>query len=123
MNLSEIESIYTHKAIKFSTNNLESSFVENINVPFTADYLVVNDINYLLDNSDPTNVLLIRSDLFSMSNSSTNAISILTVNPIMFQLNKQVQGTFTFNLFDDKNELKGMKGSIVLTLQFIKLKK
>lgn len=122
MNLSEIESIYTHQAIKFSTNNSESSFVENINVPFTADYLVVNNVNSLRDNTDPT-ILFIRSDLFSMSNSNTNAISILTINPVMFQLNKQVQGTFTFNLFDDENKLNKVEGSIVLILQFIKLKK
>jgi hypothetical protein len=100
--------------------NANTTFIENIQIPFTPTRLIVHYVKYL-DTVPGISLTLVRC------NQLINGQGILTcfsdnadTSPSQFIINKPVQGDYTFELLDiDKDLDATIAGSLVIDLEFI----
>ncbi len=142
MDLSIIEAI--HPVTILNPPSARNNFNQNLYVPFVPDFVIVKSITY---SSRIADLNIAGGDYNKFVNISTNLIndsaSIGSFDvhtstydgiadygtsstwhnvPLLFKLNKQVQGSYNFSFRDASNNSTTLNGDIAIHLEFIKVK-
>ena len=141
MDLSIIEAIHPVTIINpENTVSGRSSFDHNIYVPFEPDFLIVKSINYSSEERDLvigvnqfvgvfSNIVNEIASIGSFNiyvtshNAGVDNTSIVSNNsPLMFRLNKQIQGSYNFSFRNASGSNITLYGDMFIHLEFVKVK-